>query len=112
MRNLMSMIKEFAKERNWEQFHSPKNLAIGISVESNELLEILIWMTDEETKTLSREQLSRVCEEIGDITINLFNFCNQYDIDPIECAITKLHIIKDKYPIEKAFGSAKKYNEL
>jgi len=112
MRKLANMIKKFAEERNWEQFHSPKNLAIGISIESNELLEILIWMTEEESRTLTQEQLTRVSEEVGDITINLINFCNQYGIDPIECAINKLQNIKRKYPIEKSFGSSKKYNEL
>lgn len=112
MDELIERIKAFVAERNWKQFHSPKNLAIGISVEANELLDIFMWLSEEDSRHLSNEQIKKVRDEIGDITINLLNFCTTLEIDPIDCALKKLEVIKEKYPIDKSYGSAKKYNEL
>ena len=112
MKDLKEKIKKFAEERNWEQFHSPKNLAIGISVEANELLEIFIWLSQDESSKLSVEQLIRIREEIGDITIHLVNLCNKLGVDPVDCALEKLELNIQKYPVEKAFGSARKYDEI
>ena len=112
MDDLKNKLKQFVEERSWEQYHSPKNLAIGISVEANELLEFFIWLSDEESYHLSSDKMSGIREEVGDITIHLLNFCNMLDIDPIDCAHEKIEINRNKYPIDKAFGSAKKYNEI
>jgi NTP pyrophosphatase (non-canonical NTP hydrolase) len=111
MNDLKQKLKTFAAERAWEQFHSPKNLAIGISVEASELLEIFMWLTEAESRQLTPRQLQKVREEIGDITISLVNLCNQLGIDPIDCAHAKVEINRQKYPVEKAFGNAKKYDE-
>ena len=111
MKELKKKLKQFTIERNWEQFHSPKNLAIGISTEASELLEIFMWLSDDESRSPSPKQLARIREEVGDITINLVNFCSKFGIDPIECANQKIEINRQKYPVEKAFGNAKKYNE-
>ena len=112
MKELKEKLKEFNKERNWEKYHSPKNLAIGISVEANELLELFMWLNDDGSRNLSAKQMGRIREEVGDITINLINLCHNLGIDPIDCANEKLELNRQKYPVEKAFGSAKKYDEI
>ncbi len=112
MKSLERKIKEFVEERNWAQYHSPKNLAIGISVEANELLELFMWLSETHADQLSPRQLERVREEVGDIMINLLNFCSTLGLDPVECAHAKLETIKKKYPVDKAYGLAKKYDEL
>ena len=112
MKDLKEKLKKYVEERNWEQFHSPKNLAIGISVEANELLELFMWLSEDESRNLSAEQMARIREEVGDITIHLVNFCNNIGIDPVDCAHEKIELNRQKYPVEKAFGSAKKYNEI
>ncbi|MBC8550710.1 MAG: nucleotide pyrophosphohydrolase [Candidatus Marinimicrobia bacterium] len=109
---LKSELKEFIRERDWEQFHSPKNLAVGLSVEASELLEIFTWLTDEESKNVNSDKLSMVKDEIGDIFIYLLDFCSTVGIDPIECAHKKLQKNAKKYPIAKAKGNATKYSEL
>jgi len=105
-------VKEFIHARDWEQFHSPKNLAVGLSVEASELLEIYTWLTDEESKNLDSEKLSMVKDEVGDILIYLIDFCSTMDLDPIECASQKLIKNAEKYPISKAKGNATKYTDL
>jgi dCTP diphosphatase len=112
MEQLIENLKTFVSERNWGQYHSPKNLAIGISIEANELLEIFMWLNENESKSLSEAQMDKIREEVGDITINLLNFCHNLSINPIDCANMKLESIKMKYPVERSYGSAKKYDEL
>jgi NTP pyrophosphatase (non-canonical NTP hydrolase) len=112
MKDFMQELKQFDIERNWEQFHTTKNLAISISIEASELLEIFMWLKDSQTKELSKLQLEKVKDEVGDIFINLLNFCNNTGINPLECAIEKLNKNREKYPIDKVFGSAKKYDEF
>lgn len=109
---LKSEVKEFIRERDWEQFHSPKNLAVGLSVEASELLEIFTWLTDDESKNINSDKLSMVKDEIGDIFIYLLDFCSTVGIDPIECANQKLQKNAKKYPVAKAKGNATKYTEL
>jgi dCTP diphosphatase len=105
-------IESFIKERDWEQFHSPKNLAVGLSVEASELLEIFTWLTDEESKNLDSDKLSMVEDEVGDILIYLIDFCTAVGLDPIECASQKLIKNSEKYPVSKAKGNATKYTDL
>ncbi len=109
---LLANIILFTKERDWDKYHYPKNLAISISIEANELLEVFLWLTEVDSKTLSDYQMKKVRDEVGDITINLLNFCNKLNINPIDCASEKLKLIKEKYPVDKSLGSAKKYDEL
>ena len=110
--DLKHEIKEFIRERDWEQFHSPKNLAVGISVEASELLEIFTWLTDDESESLDPSKLSMVKDEVGDILIYLLDFCSMMGLDPIECASQKLEKNAKKYPISKAKGNATKYTDL
>ena len=105
-------LKKFIRDRDWEQFHSPKNLAVGLSVEASELLEIFTWLTDEESKNLDSDNLSMVKDEIGDILIYLLDFCSTMNLDLIECASQKLEKNSEKYPISKAKGNATKYTDL
>ena len=111
MESLKKEIELFAKERDWEKYHSPKNLAIGLSVEASELLEIFLWLSKEESQNLTDNQLKNLKEEIGDVMINLINLAGKFGLDPIECAKQKIKINKSKYPSELVKGSAKKYTE-
>ena len=73
MKDLINELREFARERDWEQFHSPKNLAMALSVEVAEIVEIFQWLTQEESKNLGSVKLDKVKQEIGDVMIFLFN---------------------------------------
>lgn len=111
MESLISEIKLFTKERDWEKYHSPKNLAIGLNVEASELLEIFLWLSDEESKNLTEKKIQHVREEIGDVFIYLINLADKLGLDPVECAKQKLERNKIKYPASIVRGSAKKYSE-
>ncbi|MDH5298063.1 MAG: nucleotide pyrophosphohydrolase [Desulfobulbaceae bacterium] len=111
MQSLKEQVAHFAKERDWEKFHSPKNLAMGLSVETSELLEIFLWLTEEESHKLPESKLADLKEEIGDIMIYITNIANKFNIDPIECAKQKIELNRTKYPSELVRGSAKKYTE-
>ncbi len=112
MKDLIRELREFAKERDWEQFHSPKNLAMALVVEAAEIVEHLQWLTEEQSKNLPPDKLAEIKEEIADVLIFLTNLADKLGIDPLEAAKDKIEKNKRKYPVEKARGSAKKYNEL
>lgn len=111
MESLKEQVVFFAKERDWEKYHSPKNLAMGLSVEASELLEIFLWLSEEESQNLSESKLAELKEEIGDVMIYLTNIANKFGLDPIECAKQKIELNKKKYPSELVKGSSKKYTE-
>lgn len=111
MESLKKQVALFAKERDWGKYHSPKNLAMGLSVEASELLEIFLWLSEEESQNLPESKLADLKEEIGDIMIYLTNISNKFGLDPIECAKQKIELNKSKYPSELVKGSAKKYTE-
>lgn len=111
MQELICELRDFAAARDWNKYHTPKNLAIGLSVEASELLEVFTWLSESESTSLTERQLNKVREEVGDIVIYLCNFCDKVGLDPIACAKEKIRINASKYPVEKAYGSAKKYNE-
>ena len=103
---------QFRDERDWKQFHDPKNLSEAICVESAELLEKLLWKTPEETKSLNQTELNGVREEIADIMIFLIYLCDAFNLDLLDAVASKLEVNKAKYPKEKARGTSKKYTEL
>jgi len=111
MNDLIIALRAFAKERDWEQFHSPKNLAMALSVEVAEIVEIFQWLTQEESRNLNFEKRERIKEEIGDVLIFLANLADKLDIDPIGAAKEKLEINRKKYPAELVKGKANKYTE-
>ncbi len=112
MKELTKKLRKFADERDWEQFHSPKNLSMALAVESSEILECFQWLTEEQSKNLDPEALRRVKEEIGDVQIYLARLADKLGFSPLEAAEEKLKQNKKKYPVEKAKGKAKKYTEL
>ena len=112
MEALRLAVRKFAEDRDWDQFHSPKNLASALTVEAGELLEQFQWLTEEQSKSLSDEQKAKVKEEIADVLIYLVRLADKLDVDLIAVARDKIVRNAEKYPIEKARGSNKKYTEL
>jgi len=108
---LKLMLREFAEERDWDQFHSPKNLAMALSVEVGEIVECFQWLTEEESRRLDDEALSRVSKEIGDVLIYLVRLADKLEVDPVKAAKEKLDINREKYPKELVKGKSKKYSE-
>ena len=111
MEDLIEKIREFNKERNWEQFHSPKNLAMAFCVEVAEIAEHFQWLTEEESEKPSEKDLARIKDEIGDAFIFLLNLSDKLGIDPIKAAEIKLEKNRQKYPVDKAKGNSFKYTE-
>jgi dCTP diphosphatase len=111
METLIQQIRSFNKERDWERFHSPKNLAAGLAVEAAELLEIFLWLSEDESRALGAEPLDQLREEIGDVQIYLLNLADKFGLDPLECAAQKLETNRSKYPADKVRGSARKSTE-
>ena len=109
---LRSDYEDFVRDRDWEQFHSPKNLAMALSVEASEIVEIFQWMNGAESYDLEDEKLQHLREEIGDVLLYLLLLASKYDVDPISAARQKLEHNDQKYPVDKAKGTAKKYTEL
>jgi dCTP diphosphatase len=108
MEELIKKLREFAAERDWEQFHSPKNLAMALTVEIAEIIEHFQWLTEEQSRNLNPEVLKQVREEIGDVQIYIARLADQLGISPLEAALEKLEINRQKYPPEKARGKATK----
>ena len=112
MQELIKKIRAFARERDWDQFHSPKNLAMALSVEVAEVVEHLQWLTQEESNRLDAEQLDKIRAEIGDVMIYLTRLADKLGIDPLQAANEKMLINEEKYPVAKAKGLAAKYTDL
>jgi NTP pyrophosphatase (non-canonical NTP hydrolase) len=109
---LIAEIRQFSEERDWRQFHDPKNLASAVSVEAAELLELFMWLTPEQSRKLPEDKLQNARDEIGDVLICLLNLADQLGIDAVDAALQKMKKNRAKYPVDKAKGLAKKYNEL
>jgi dCTP diphosphatase len=108
---LRNALRTFAAERDWDQFHSPKNLASALAVEAAELLEHFQWLTEEQSKNLPAETRSKVADELADVLVYLVRLTDKLDIDLISAARQKIARNAEKYPVDKARGSAKKYTE-
>jgi dCTP diphosphatase len=111
VKDLRDAIRAFIEERDWEQFHSPKNLAMALSVEVAEIVEHFQWLTEEQSRNLPPEKLAEVREEIGDVMIYLAELSEKLGIDPVEAATAKLEINSRKYPAALVKGKAAKYTE-
>lgn len=109
---LRDELRRFAAERDWDQFHFPKNLAIALSVEASELLEHFQWVADRESAALPDETRAKVREELADVLLYLIRLADKLDIDLPRAAFEKIAINGRKYPVHKARGSSKKYTEL
>ena len=109
---LLKKILEFRKDRDWEQFHNPKNLAISISLEAAELLENFQWKDLEESLKFAQENKGKISEEVADLLIYIFYLCNDLGIDFMNAIDKKIEVNSKKYPIDKSKGKSNKYNEL
>ena len=106
-------LKQFSKERDWEQYHSPKNLAMALSVEVAELVEIFQWSNDGGIKEVENEQTRKeIEEEIADIFNYLVKFVDLMDIDLEKISLEKIQKNDEKYPVDKSKGNSEKYNKL
>jgi len=109
---LRAALQRFAEDRDWDQFHSPKNLAIALSVEAAELLEHFQWTPEAESDVLTSDQHAKVREEIADVLLYLIRLADKLNIDLLAAATDKIQVNAAKYPVDKARGSSKKYTEL
>lgn|SRR3989338_11206413 len=107
---LRERLRAFVAERDWEQFHSPKNLAMAMIVEAAELIEHFQWATEQESRELSPEKLAAVEQEIADTFIYLLRLSDVLGVDLIDAAQRKMEINADKYPVEKVKGRNDKYS--
>lgn len=110
IKDIQQKLRQFAQDRDWEQFHSPKNLATALAIEAAELLEPFQWLKEEESRKLNSSDAALVKEEIADVLIYLLRLADQLDID-LEVAVEeKMRLNAEKYPIDLAKGNAVKYN--
>ena len=111
LEQIKSRLREFAAERDWDQFHSPKNLAMALIVEAAELVEHFQWLTEEQSQTLPLEKLAEVEQEIADIQIYLIRLADKLGVDMEKAVNAKIELNEKKYPADKVRGSAVKYND-
>ena len=105
----IKIIKEFIKQRDWEQFHDPKNLAISLSLESSEVLELFQWTKDNE---INKNKFTNLKDELADVYYWLLLLADHYDIDIDDALEEKIKKNEKKYPIDKSKGSSEKYSEF
>lgn len=110
--DLRARLRRFAGARDWEPFHTPKNLAAALAVEAAELLEHFQWLTAEESARLPRATRAEVAAEIADVLLYLIRLADVLDIDPVTAARRKLRVNARKYPVKKARGRSTKYDRL
>ena len=112
--NLAKALSTFATERDWHQFHSPKNLVMALSGEVGELTEIFQWMTEDDSKLAGQNPSTsnKVKEELADVLLYLVRLADVLGVDLNDAATSKLRVNADKYPADKVRGSSKKYNEI
>lgn len=108
-KQLHQAVGEFAHERDWDQFHSPKNLAMALTVEAAELQECFQWLTEEQSRSLDERQRAAVTEEIADVQLYLIQLAGKLDIDIESACRAKISRNAEKYPADLAKGSAEKY---
>ncbi len=111
LEDLKLRIRRFAEERDWIQFHSPKNLSMALIGEAAELLEHFQWLTEEQSGQLASEQLNEVALELADIQIYLIRLADRLNVDLVAAVNRKLEINADRYPADQVRGSNKKYTE-
>lgn len=114
VKGLSAALATFAAERNWDQFHSPKNLAMALTGEVGELSEIFQWLTEEASKSVATnaDTATAVREELADVTLYLVRLASVLGVDLNEAVTQKLQKNAAKYPVDKAHGSHKKYDKL
>lgn len=111
LQDLQQQLKAFAQERDWEQFHSPKNLAMALIVEAAELVEHFQWLKQSESEQLPADKHQEVVYEMADILVYLLRLAERLDVDLLDAVQQKMKINAAKYPADKVRGSKKKYTE-
>lgn len=111
---IQEKLRKFSSERDWDQFHTPKNLATALSVEASELLEIFQWLTDEQSFAVrdDEKRMRMVSHEMADVLLYLLRLADMLSVDLQSAVEQKLVLNSEKYPVEKARGNAKKYSDL
>jgi dCTP diphosphatase len=109
---LRDKLRLFAEERDWDQFHSPKNLAMALSVEAAELMEHFQWISEADSQSPPTEKREMIQQELADVFLYLVRLADKLNIDLAAAAIEKIEVNASKYPIQKSRGSNKKYTEL
>ncbi|MEO8653570.1 MAG: nucleotide pyrophosphohydrolase [Ramlibacter sp.] len=110
--SLTQALRRFAAERDWSQFHSPKNLACALGVEAAELLEHFQWLTEQQSEQLADDKRAAVAREMADVLLYLLQIADRLQIDLVAAARQKLDLNAAKYPAAQARGNSKKYSEL
>jgi NTP pyrophosphatase (non-canonical NTP hydrolase) len=110
--DLRRRLGQFAQEREWQQFHSPKNLASALIVEAGELLEHFQWMTEEQSRRLNAEQTEAVAGELADVLLYLVQLSDAVGVDLLTAANAKLELNAARYPVDRARGSSRKHDQL
>jgi NTP pyrophosphatase (non-canonical NTP hydrolase) len=111
LQELQQRLKRFAIERDWEQFHSPKNLSMALMVEASELAEHFQWLTQKQSQELPADKLEEVALEMADIFIYLMRLTEQLGVNLLDAVERKININEQRYPADKVRGSSKKYSE-
>lgn len=113
IKEIQKKLRKFAEERNWEQFHSPKNLSMALAAETAELLEIFQWLTEEQSKNIvnSGKDMAAVREEIADVFIYLARLADKLNIDIEKEVLAKIEVNEKKYPVKLSKDNAVKYNK-
>lgn len=109
---LRGALREFAAARDWDQFHSPRNLATALAVEAAELLEPFQWLTDAEAADLPPDTRAAVEQEMADVLLYLVRLADRLGVDLEQAAFAKIARNAEKYPVEKSRGSSRKYDEF
>jgi dCTP diphosphatase len=112
LNRLRDALRAFTAARDWQAFHSPKNLAAALSVEAAELLEVFQWMNEADSRDLDASAKAAASEEIADVLMYLVMIADELGIDPVAAAERKMIANERKYPVEKARGTSRKYDEL
>jgi dCTP diphosphatase len=112
LKSLKLDLRDFADVRDWNQFHSPKNLCMALSVEVAEIAEHFQWLTEEQSRNLPQDKLDEVATELADTLLYLIRLADKLEIDLAAAAFNKIQVNEQKYPTDKARGNAKKYTEF
>ena len=112
LEGLRTQLRAFAAARDWDPFHSPKNLAMALSAEAGELLEVFQWLTEEQSRRLDAPTRSAAADEVAEVLLYLVRIADKLGIDLLAEAQRKLAENERRYPADKARGTAKKYTEL
>ena len=111
LQELTDEVRAFGRERDWERYHSPRNLAMALSVEAAELLELYLWCEDGGPQPINEGRAERVADEAADVLICLLNFCDKAQLDLATAMRRKLKTAAAKYPADRVKGQALKYDE-